>query len=740
LDDLVLSIAARAGALSAVLSGAEAIDTDGMVAWEMQLETLSAELRRVTRRPVLYAVYSQLLHKFVPTELDLLQISVFDRLASAIVDALVKLQPSEAPITAVVDELTETHLEYVEKFRVAVDDGGDEGYSQSSRQEFLCYQYALLAHFTYQRLSRGLGEGFDNSVDTQLMRVSNWEDPLHARLQRRFVRFLSTNVEDKSEEILSRAFDALVDRVQVRLPAAASARYTLTSAPVSYAPWEQCLLLTKVIRNTAEYVDRLSLAPKLSRRIQEELAPELGRIAAPIELLVDKGFSRLDGKDRALVEAMLNLGHAVVGGVLSLWQVRSNMVGSLPPPDSESQERVKEFIRPLVLASGPEGVAESLPATLRDDSVETVADLLEQVPDAPPLLRSCAVLATAVRTAVSDDFRALVTYSVDKERLPESRDDCFTAALQTVLAAALILPEFNSRALFENLVAMAALEEALGTREPRRCVKQALRSAVRDASVSSAAPADVQSRLNVLAAALTMILRLPAGDGARVALVAFKDAVSSTLSQGVSPDARERCLKIAATLRIDQKIADAYMGSLLKERFDKFAGQMLLSADTALAIPELADVFIKQVEEAGRQCGLTDDEVRGRVRLLAAAIVQSVLESAVTEELRRNSDRVEALGRKAYDVQRHPIVKAAGSSILGMAVTMLSSKAGTQQLLVLVRALEMLRQRASGKGDKAGGSTWSESPSLEDPGFAEFLLELQSILVKEHSAGMVKLV
>lgn len=73
-----------------------------------------------------------------------------------------------AAITSLIDDLTDIHLEYIEPFRSVIDDGGSDGYSQSSRQEFLCYQYALLVHSTYQHVTRNLGSDFDMTKSSQV--------------------------------------------------------------------------------------------------------------------------------------------------------------------------------------------------------------------------------------------------------------------------------------------------------------------------------------------------------------------------------------------------------------------------------------------------------------------------------------------------------------------------------------------------------------------------------------------
>ena len=42
-------------------------------------------------------------------------------------DALVKLHPPMEAITSLIDEITDVHLNFVDKFQPMIDDGGDDG-------------------------------------------------------------------------------------------------------------------------------------------------------------------------------------------------------------------------------------------------------------------------------------------------------------------------------------------------------------------------------------------------------------------------------------------------------------------------------------------------------------------------------------------------------------------------------------------------------------------------------------
>ena len=119
--------------------------------WEQQVDALSAELTQLTNKDALLAVYASLLRQVAPTQLDPLQMATFQLLSNAIVDALVRLRLPGAPVTALIDEITDVHLDFVDQFQTLIDDGGDDGYSQSSTQEYLAYQLAGLVRRTYAR-------------------------------------------------------------------------------------------------------------------------------------------------------------------------------------------------------------------------------------------------------------------------------------------------------------------------------------------------------------------------------------------------------------------------------------------------------------------------------------------------------------------------------------------------------------------------------------------------------------
>jgi hypothetical protein len=89
--------------------------------------------------------------------------------------------------------------------------------------------------------------------------------------------------------------------------------------------------------------------------------------------------------------------------------------------------------------------------------------------------------------------------------------------LTGVLTEALTSPAFDVHALHENGIALAALEEAIGAREPRAACRQGYKNALRNAALqlvrsksrSSESGTNYGERVKELERMLGMLLRLP---------------------------------------------------------------------------------------------------------------------------------------------------------------------------------------------------------------------------------------
>ena len=199
------------------LAKANNLSTESVDIWIKATDELSASYRALKDRNALLSEYLSLLSTASVNELDPMTMATYDILTGSIMDTLIKMQEAGSPITDLIDKVTDIHLDYIEKFQESIDDGGSDGYSQSANQEFLAYQFAGLVYRTYSKISRGLGADFDSSEEAAYMRTNNWVSTVYARLQRRFVRFLASNVEETVEEQSTTSFENFMCRLPVHV-------------------------------------------------------------------------------------------------------------------------------------------------------------------------------------------------------------------------------------------------------------------------------------------------------------------------------------------------------------------------------------------------------------------------------------------------------------------------------------------------------------------------------------------
>lgn len=108
-------------------SSEKLLTAESLLVWEKHVDSLAAELNQLTNKPILLAVYASILKKAAIKELDPLQMATFQLFSNSIMDALVKLHPPTEAITSLIDEVTDVHLDFVDKFQPMIDDGGDDG-------------------------------------------------------------------------------------------------------------------------------------------------------------------------------------------------------------------------------------------------------------------------------------------------------------------------------------------------------------------------------------------------------------------------------------------------------------------------------------------------------------------------------------------------------------------------------------------------------------------------------------
>ena len=722
--------------------------------WEKTLEAAIVDIKSVTDKDALVNIYSSLLANIAPSELDPLRVSAFNSMTNIIADNLLINHPKDSPITSLIDDITEAHLEYIEVFRKTIDDGGSDGYSQSANQEFLCYQFASLIRHIYDRFSKGLGSSYDMSNSVQDLRLNSWVTPVYARLQRRFVRFLASNVEDKMEEMSSTSFDKILEKLKVEV----TPRYLLSEIAKPepngiYAPWNLASFIIKMLRNSLTQSEYISIEAKVAGKFQNDLANKMRSIGRALEKVFYDNLSvskSLNEKETKYIEEMINVGHSVVAAVLIIWHIRHNIVGV---PDIEGKI-VKDYITPMALGK-KELTIGGIPKGMRDILILEMEDLLERLKPSP-MLESASFLANAIRSSASDNFRALITYNADPDELPVSRDSTFKAVMTYLLTEVIVNPGYDEKRFYENLLSLVALEEAIGVREPRTSCVESYQLALQNAVTilftdKSAISIDLNTRVRDIEKALELISRLPEDSGYQVRIKAFKGCIDSIMRDGEKAgrfalkDVENEYPWIAKMLLIDDNIAKKYVAPLGQTIFDKTIGQLLMNADLALSMSNYGDMFVKQLENLASDVLMSQENAEERTVLLAGAIFQSIIETSLEENNRMNADRAETLLQKSYTMYRHPLLvhlqnNRKDKDILDIGIKMVTSRLGASGVMELLRFLDSTRAKLATNTESSSGWGSSSSSSLiqKDPRYISFLEALQVSLMKEYSSGSMK--
>ena len=593
---LVEILSAKGVDLFDTLSG-ELLTKDSVVQWEKKLDTTVSEIRSLSDKETILRSYRAILSKAASSALDPVQLNTFEFLSNAFADTLLGLYPKNSPITELIDEVTDLHLDFIEVFVARIGGVDEEGYStveRGERKEFICYQFAGLIRSMYARLSKGLGGQYNQPASVEKVRLDNWVSPVYARMQRRFIRFQAVEVDTKLREMTNEAFDRLLQRLEIQL----SPRYLITgprddkefeivpdeelmsSAQLrTYPPWELANFILIVLRNAIVATEMENLETKIKFLFRESIANRMRYINLKLEDMYYSQQLVLSKDQASMVEEMLNLGHEAVAAVLSIWQVRHNIVGVvvndavseiMPPPSPSSswaspegdtpKVRTRDYLRPVTFTGGKAGVLASIPVHMRREVLSAVNDMAEAAaaesntgaggkPDGA--LETVALLGHALRTTASDDLRALSTYNRDVSEQPKDRDAIYIATLSSVLAEALAAPRFNRQWLYENLLAFAVLEETISVRQPRAACEVSFRRALELAALRlvsrQTATADMESasitagnsavesiadmpeRIAVVEQALCMILRMPATGLPTARMTAFKSAINRML-------------------------------------------------------------------------------------------------------------------------------------------------------------------------------------------------------------------
>ena len=95
--------------------------------WEKLTNEVLLELKQVTKRDNILTIYKSILTKAAPITLDPLQFATFELFTNVLVDNLLATFPVDAPISYLIESITELHMEFIDHFIVLIDDGGSDG-------------------------------------------------------------------------------------------------------------------------------------------------------------------------------------------------------------------------------------------------------------------------------------------------------------------------------------------------------------------------------------------------------------------------------------------------------------------------------------------------------------------------------------------------------------------------------------------------------------------------------------
>lgn len=631
-----------------VFSGKEKkiLNKDLLVDWESKIMAFVFDIKNFQgSKAVLLELLYELLSKVSYTNLNPFQYTTYDMIANAIIDNLLQRHPANEPITDLIDILTDKILSFIDKFVIFLQQQADDDYN-SSFQEFLCYQFAGLITRTFLHLTKNLGESFDSTSSVQNLRLSNWVSPVYARLQRRFVRFSTSYVEEKVNDIIQESYDQLLNVLPMEIqPKWNLAEANRISTGSSFASWELADTIIKFLRNTVYNIDdinALSLEAKVLRTFQNEFSIRMRPYGKILESMYDRfckssaTISSIRGIDDKLrvkelkaINEMMNVGNSLVAASFVIWHVRHNIVGVV----NSDGTIMKDYLQPITTFNA-EAIRDCIPKVLRFEVLNEIESLKKQFLSNSSIadkaaLEAFAILAYSIRITIGEDLRALIIYNSDSSDWPQSRDDTFKGLLIEFLVGSLLLDEqgFDSLSFYRNLIAFAALEEGIGIREPRSACIDGFRRALKIAAlslISTERDINIAERASLIETALGMMLRLPENSSSMIKNQAFKDCVdtivasTSSTSTSLSTAGNMKVFdKLASILGIDSSIVTSYVIPLIQSKFDKMVGSMLLNSDLVLSMPSsMGDTFINQIFVLADQISMSRDDAMKRVCIL----------------------------------------------------------------------------------------------------------------------------
>lgn len=120
--ELLLSVSNKGNEIFDFSETSNILTNDLFTQWERQVDDVIAEMIQFTRKDAVMAAYKSILTKASAKALDSLQQATFEVLSNSLVDALIKIHPEDAPITIVIDSLTNFHLTFIDDFAKTINE------------------------------------------------------------------------------------------------------------------------------------------------------------------------------------------------------------------------------------------------------------------------------------------------------------------------------------------------------------------------------------------------------------------------------------------------------------------------------------------------------------------------------------------------------------------------------------------------------------------------------------------
>jgi hypothetical protein len=138
-------------------------------------------------------------------------------------------------------------------------------------------------------------------------------------------------------------------------------------------------------------------------------------------------------------------------------------------------------------------------------------------------------------------------------------------------------------------------------------------------------------------------------------------------------------------------------------------------------------MFREQLHTLAKEVLMPLEEADARVGFLAGAVFESLMEAALEESRRMNTDRIDLILKRAYNMYRHPLLVTLDATrpeskqvkdLKDIGIQMVVGRLGVNLTMEVMRMLEATRQRvanpeAAAASDLQGAISYPYSEGLD---------------------------